>query len=834
MALPGRIGKYEVVSRIGQGGMGVVYSALDPDLGRHVAIKLISGFDAHSPRYDEALSRFRRESRAAAMLSHPNVVNVFDLGRIAESEGGAPYLVMELVDGDSLEHIIDAGNAPGPQDSLRIMKQVAEALDYAHSAGIVHRDVKPANIIVRRDGVVKLTDFGIARIVNDQVTRTGMMMGTPAYMSPEQIRGEHVDWRSDQFSFAVVAWLMLSEGTLPFEGPTDFSLMQQITTAEPPPLKARSGNYPSGVEQTLLRGLAKRPEERFPTCWDFFRTLEASLQGAMGPATATAPTTLESQSPRVTPFPPTARLGTVPPRVRLAETTAAPVPQMETTRPPSPSVPAVSPNRTGRAVFVGATAGIACMAAIWAGVHLTGSGAGKTQPPSVAVPKTTPQIVARVQAPPPGTKPVSEAAPYRPGPTPAPASSSEGAKAKVPPTNPDGRAKAESQGRVVPAAIEPKLIPPPVESFTPLNSAHPAVTETKTPQAPVFDANAAFSRGQQLFNAKDYSGALPLLHQSADAGNRDAMHLMGWFYHNGLGVAVDYHAAMDWYRRASELGNAASMSNLGVLYQNGWGTPVDYGAAMQWYRRAADGGFGMAMNNIGSLYENGLGVPQNRTEAMAWYQKAANLGVEAARQNLQRVSALPQPAATPPAVTSVAPGTAPSQQPAQTKKMKMPAAGLAPAQPVATPPTVASGIPGTAPSQQPVQTKKMKMPAARVTVVNVNGEVFLRFPTINYYSRVATILGQVGQSGSGNLSVSQNLVTFDGEGDGVYKHGHIGLSALRSRTTFKIEGGRQGDTFSLYFNGSRERFGEWKPDSALALLLRKAIEDFPSALAEAQ
>jgi serine/threonine-protein kinase len=325
MALPQRIGKYEVRSRIGHGGMGVVYRAHDPDLDRDVAIKVIGGFDPHSPNYEEILARFRRESRAVAMLSHPNVVNVFDLGRAAESEGGAPYLVMELVDGESLEQVVlelnDSRAAPTTHEStLRILKQIAQALDYAHSSGIVHRDVKPANVLMRRDGVAKLTDFGIARIMNDRVTRTGLMLGTPAYMSPEQIRGEHVDFRSDQFSFAVVAWQMLSEGSLPFSGDTDFALMQEITAGSPAPLKAKSGSangqgYPPAVEQALRRALSKRPDDRFPTCGEFFTALEISFQRRDAPAARIAATVLEDAPPvairpetvRMTPVPPPAR-----------------------------------------------------------------------------------------------------------------------------------------------------------------------------------------------------------------------------------------------------------------------------------------------------------------------------------------------------------------------------------------------------------------------------------------------------------------------------------------------------------------------------------------------
>jgi len=197
--------------------------------------------------------------------------------------------------------------------------------------------------------------------------------------------------------------------------------------------------------------------------------------------------------------------------------------------------------------------------------------------------------------------------------------------------------------------------------------------EPKIPSPPVFDMNAAFGRAQQFFAAKNYSEALPLLRQCADNGSRDAMHLMGWFYQNGFGVAQDFHAASDWYHKAAELGNVISMHNLGALYLNGQGVAQDYATAMQWSLRASEGGAGMAMVNVGWMYENGLGVPPSRDQALSWYQKAANSGLEDGKKNLDRLTALAAvkkvPVAPPRQPDSVPPVVVP------TGRIMMPAKG---------------------------------------------------------------------------------------------------------------------------------------------------------------
>lgn len=206
--------------------MGVVFRGFDPAIGRPVAIKVIRSIHLASAEENAALRlRFTREAAAAGKLSHPNVVTIYQMGEHA----GSQYMVMELVSGKSLDEMLTPGRPLDLNAALSILAQIASALDYAHGEGIVHRDIKPANILVRRDGNVKITDFGIARISSQTVTQTGMTMGTPAYMAPEQIKASRVDGKADQFSLAVLAFQMFT-GQRPFDADTDHGIMFKIVS----------------------------------------------------------------------------------------------------------------------------------------------------------------------------------------------------------------------------------------------------------------------------------------------------------------------------------------------------------------------------------------------------------------------------------------------------------------------------------------------------------------------------------------------------------------------------------------------------------------------------
>ncbi len=265
-----RIGRYEILETAGRGAMGVVYKARDPLIGRTVAIKVV----ALSPLFGEEerkefRERFFREARAAGNLHHPNIVTVYDVG---EWEG-IPYMAQEFVEGKSLSRILKEKGRLEPDGAVSILKQLADALDYAHAQGVVHRDIKPDNILVEPSGRAVLTDFGVARLAASDLTRTGEVLGTPHFMSPEQVTGEAVDGRSDLFSLGVVLYLMVS-GQRPFHGETISSVCYQIVHAPPKPLPDAAGLNPA-LRAVLDRLLAKAPAERFASGRELREVLEA-------------------------------------------------------------------------------------------------------------------------------------------------------------------------------------------------------------------------------------------------------------------------------------------------------------------------------------------------------------------------------------------------------------------------------------------------------------------------------------------------------------------------------------------------------------------------------
>ena len=270
------IGRYEIESLIGRGAMGVVYLARDPQLGRRVALKTYAVPAGISEAAVEQFEvRLLREAHAAAALSHPNIVTVHDAG--VDAARGIPYIVMEFVPGRSLKEILDGAHRLAPDVALRFGVALADALDAAHRAGIIHRDIKPANILVRdTDGIVKITDFGVARLSASELTRTGALVGSPAYMSPEQIRGAPVDARSDLFSLGVVLYEALT-AKRPFGGEDLPSVAYSVAHQVPLPVGKQIRGLPRELDDFFERALAKNPEERFPDGATFGRTLREAV-----------------------------------------------------------------------------------------------------------------------------------------------------------------------------------------------------------------------------------------------------------------------------------------------------------------------------------------------------------------------------------------------------------------------------------------------------------------------------------------------------------------------------------------------------------------------------
>lgn len=258
---PTKLGKYAIKSELRRGAMGVVYLAEDQRLGRPVALKTMSPSVADDP---ELLQRFYQEAQSAGQLRHPNIVTIYDI----DEADGVPFIAMEFLEGKSLEDIIAARTDLPVVRKVEILVQTCKGLNYAHQHGIVHRDVKPAKIVVLNDGMVKIVDFGIARIAGGSMTRTGRVMGTPMYMSPEQVLGQTVDARSDIFSAGVILYELLTYQN-PFGGGDIPSILYMIVEKRPEPLATLVPNCPPPLNSAVMRALARDREERYQSAEDF-------------------------------------------------------------------------------------------------------------------------------------------------------------------------------------------------------------------------------------------------------------------------------------------------------------------------------------------------------------------------------------------------------------------------------------------------------------------------------------------------------------------------------------------------------------------------------------
>ncbi len=275
-----KLGRYDIIRVLGKGAMGLVYEARDPNLNRRVAIKTIKVENLSEEAAAEYEARFKTEAHSAARLQHPNIVSVYDSDR----HGDMAFLVMEFIQGEDLKHHLDAGKRFSLEQSLAMMRELLSALEYAHRQSIVHRDVKPANLLIEADGRVKLTDFGVARIQDSgEVTRTqGSMVGTLKYMSPEQVQGQPIDARADLFAVGIVLYQLLT-GKRPFDGDTDFAIIQQIVNHTPAPPSSVNPMLPPAIDAVLARALAKKRDQRFATAQAFSQALQEAIGQAADP-----------------------------------------------------------------------------------------------------------------------------------------------------------------------------------------------------------------------------------------------------------------------------------------------------------------------------------------------------------------------------------------------------------------------------------------------------------------------------------------------------------------------------------------------------------------------
>ena len=457
---PKKIGRYEIVNELGHGAMGAVFLARDPSMDRTVAVKTILSGALASEQSDEFRQRFYREARAAGALAHPGIVPVFDVG---EHEG-MPFLVMEFVNGQTLADAMKKGERVSMDRVCEIGQQIAEALGYAHRKGVIHRDIKPANILLTSRETYgierpRITDFGVAKLTAGEITTTGQMLGTPAFMPPEQFTGAPIDGRTDLFSLGVILYWMAT-GEQPFPGETMTTVSYKIVHTEPVPPAKLNPVIPSQLDRLILKCLSKSPADRYQSGEELAHALAAVRSGA-------APASMNTAVPQAT-FAGGDAEATLDATPSLsARSTAA---STVTASAAAAAIPQTSPapaakNRTGQII-----AAVVLVAAVasggWFMLHRNQAAVPQAAPP----PAPAPQAVA--------TQAQVAPAPEKPAvPTPAPA-----AKAPTParpPATPLVAAPAP-QPRLAPVAFNPKTLDPKQNARLKIDLSHlpPAMTFT--------------------------------------------------------------------------------------------------------------------------------------------------------------------------------------------------------------------------------------------------------------------------------------------------------------------------------------------------------------------
>jgi eukaryotic-like serine/threonine-protein kinase len=410
-----KVSRYEITGELGKGAMGRVYKAVDPTIGRTVALKTMR-LDVHGLETDEMLRRFKNEARLAGVLNHANIVTIYDAGE----QDGLFYIAMEYIEGVTLHSVLNERKTLAPEEIINISKQVCAGLDHAHHHGVIHRDVKPANIMLEPDGVAKIMDFGIAKSGGGGVTSTGQVLGTPNYMAPEQVRGHVLDGRTDLFSFGVMLYEMTT-GEKPFAGTNVTTIIYKIINESPTPPRELDVTIHPGLDKVIMKALAKKPDDRYQTGAELARDLQnyKSL-GANTDSTQEIPSgsypAPTGAAPAKAPAKPAAARAAAP--AAVASSTPKPRRMMQ---PPGPSLTKIW---TGVAIFVVLVA--LASVGIWKGEIARDH---------------TPAVTAK--APPVATPPVASVTPE---PTPEP------------PTPVKGKSKRGAVAPAAPKKSEPKSV----------------------------------------------------------------------------------------------------------------------------------------------------------------------------------------------------------------------------------------------------------------------------------------------------------------------------------------------------------------------------------------
>jgi eukaryotic-like serine/threonine-protein kinase len=634
------IGQYEIRELLGEGGLGQVHAAFDTVLQRDVAVKSLRPELLNDTNF---VDRFRVEATSLARLNHPNITTIYSL----IPEGKNLYMVMELVRGHTLDDILKKRNAPiEVRESLAVIAQAADGLSYAHSMGVIHRDIKPANLMIAENGTLKIMDFGIARVRGSQrLTRTGSIVGTLAYMAPEQLRGEEGDEACDLYSLAIVLYEMLS-GSPPFSATSEYDLMQAQINQRPDRLIPRVPGLEARVEAALLRALAKKPAQRFPSVRAFSDALGASALRLDAPKILHNDTRLLET--------PAFSAPAAPPKRPTLDRLTAPLMPYWTRLSPEMRAAAIG----GGGALVVALALIAFL--FWPSSSPPPAPEVVTVKPGPAAPQTNPPSRSATPAGPPSTSPAT---------TPPTISAIEHASLAdiISAADRGDPAAQNALGLKYAAGADglPRDDTKAVEWYRKAALQGYPGAETnlgdmylfgrggldKNPlealswylkaaqqQWPDAQYRLAYMYEAGLGTAKDPQRAVELYRSAANAGYPDAENTLGVLYATGGdGLTKDDKQAIEWYRKAADQGFAKAEKNLGDMYYYGRGVDRDYQQALDWYKKAADQQFAEAQYRLGYMYEKGLGTQQSTQDAVALYKQAASHGNVDAQRALDRL-----------------------------------------------------------------------------------------------------------------------------------------------------------------------------------------------------